>query len=139
MSKRTLANRPDQDRPTLGTSKIVQWLKKHEQKFLYIGGAAFLFGGLAHFATAQSLVLNDERIRCAAHQLLALTEGNLGALLMVVAGIGTIISGAFGAYRAATSLLVVAISAFVLRSFVHIFFNLGSVNPSVCALTSSLP
>jgi divalent metal cation (Fe/Co/Zn/Cd) transporter len=52
-----------------------------------------------------------------------MTEGNLGALIMVVAGIGTIIASAFGAFRAATSLLAVAVGAFVLRSFVEIFFD----------------
>jgi hypothetical protein len=66
---------------------------------------------------------SDKRISCAAQKLLTLVEGNLGALIMVVAGIGTIIASAFGAFRAATSLLAVAIGAFVLRSFVEIFFN----------------
>ena len=42
---------------------------------------------------------------------------------MVAAGLGTIISAAFGQYRAALALLVVAIGAFILRSLVTTFFN----------------
>ncbi len=108
--------------------------EKYSQPILFVVGAGLLGLGLSNVSEAQP-VLNDERIRCAAHQLLALTEGNMGALLMVVAGLATIISAAFGAFRAATSLLVVACSAFILRSLVHIFFNLGPV-PQGCAVTS---
>lgn len=112
-----------------------QFAEKYGRQAMFLTGAGLLGIGLADFSQAQPLVLNDERIRCAAHQLLALTEGNMGALLMVVAGLATIISAAFGAFRAATSLLVVACSAFILRSLVHIFFNLGSVPPG-CAVNS---
>ncbi|MCB0347018.1 MAG: hypothetical protein KDD66_18000 [Bdellovibrionales bacterium] len=106
--------------------------EKYSQPILFVVGAGLLGLGLSNITEAQSLVLNDDRIQCAAHQLLALTEGNMGALLMVVAGLATIISAAFGAFRAATSLLVVACSAFILRSLVHIFFNLGPLPPG-CA------
>jgi|GEM_PF-5307158 len=83
--------------------------------------------------------MNDAKIRCAAQKLLTLMEGNLGALIMVVAGIGTIIASAFGAFRAATSLLAVAIGAFVLRSFVEIFFDAGLDNtPASCNLAGSV-
>jgi len=67
--------------------------------------------------------VNDLQIRCAAKQLIDLLEGNLGALIMVIAGISSIIACAFGAYRAATSMIVVALGSFTLRSFVYIFFN----------------
>lgn len=50
-------------------------------------------------------------------------EGSFGALVMVCAGIGAIVSSAFGQYRAALGLLVVAVGAFVLRSLVGTFFN----------------
>jgi hypothetical protein len=42
---------------------------------------------------------------------------------MVSAGIGAIMSSAFGQYRAALSLLVVALGAFILRSVLSTFFN----------------
>ena len=94
--------------------------------------------GLDKVLQGDSRGLGDEKIRCAAQKLLTLTEGNLGALIMIVAGIGTIIASAFGAYRAATSLLAVALGSFVLRSLVAIFFNasLDSL-PASCTLGGS--
>lgn len=90
-----------------------------------LAGLAILTCGLSDIASAQAK-MNDERITCAVWQLLSLTEGNFGALMMTVAGLSTIIASAFGAFRAATSMLVVACSAFILRSFIEIFFNLGT-------------
>lgn len=68
-------------------------------------------------------LLGDERIAEMTARLFELIEGNAGALVMVLAGIAALISAAFGAYRAAISLLVVAVGAFILRSLVEIFFN----------------
>ena len=65
----------------------------------------------------------DFRIAGFTDRLFSLIEGNLGALIMVVAGIAAIVSAAFGAFRAAVSLLAVAVGAFILRSLVEIFFN----------------
>ncbi len=62
-------------------------------------------------------------ISCAVAQLFLLIEGPFGALIMVVAGIGAIISAAVGGYRAAVSLVVVAVGAFILRSLVSLFFG----------------
>lgn len=50
-------------------------------------------------------------------------EGSFGALIMVIAGIFAIVSAAFGQYKAALGLLVVAVGAYVLRSLVGTFFN----------------
>ena len=50
-------------------------------------------------------------------------EGVFGALIMVIAGIGAIVSAAFGQYRAALGLLAVAIGAFLIRSLVNTFFG----------------
>ena len=44
-------------------------------------------------------------------------------MVMVAAGIGAILSSAFGQYRAALGLLVVAVGAFILRSLLGTFFN----------------
>lgn len=56
-------------------------------------------------------------------ELFALLEGSLGALLMIVAGIGSIIAVAFGSYRSSSSLIVVAIGAFIARSMTEIWFG----------------
>ncbi len=65
----------------------------------------------------------DFRIAEFTERMFSLIEGNLGAMIMVVAGLAAIVSAAFGAFRAAVSLLVVAVGAFILRSLVEIFFN----------------
>ena len=42
---------------------------------------------------------------------------------MAAAGIGAIMSAAFGQFKASLSLMVVAIGAFILRSLMGTFFN----------------
>ena len=59
--------------------------------------------------------------------ILGLIEGRFGILIMLCAGIGAIVSSAFGQYRAALSLLVVALGAFILRSLITVFFNTENI------------
>ena len=66
---------------------------------------------------------NDTRIAEAVNRIFGYLEGSFGALIMVACGLGAIISAAFGQYRAALGLLVVAVGAFILRSLVTTFFN----------------
>lgn len=66
---------------------------------------------------------NDVRFAEATNRIFGYLEGAFGSLVMVAAGLGTIISSAFGQYRAAMGLLVVAVGAFILRSLVSTFFN----------------
>lgn len=58
----------------------------------------------------------------ACDRLLMLIEGPFGALLTTAAGIGAIVSSAMGNFRAAWTLLVVSIGAFILRSYITLFF-----------------
>jgi hypothetical protein len=66
---------------------------------------------------------NDVRLADSLNAILIYIEGTFGAMVMVSAGIGAILSSAFGQYRAALGLLVVAVGAFILRSLVGTFFN----------------
>ncbi len=66
---------------------------------------------------------DDTLNRFAAGNLLMFIEGSFGALIMITAGLGAIIAGAFGAYKAAISLLFVAVGAFILRALVSLFFG----------------
>ena len=59
----------------------------------------------------------------ATNRVFGYLEGSFGALVMVSAGLGSLISSAFGQYRMALSLLVVAVGSFILRSLVTTFFN----------------
>jgi hypothetical protein len=95
--------------------------------------ALFFFGflaitlGTAEFAIAQDSYatpeFDDTLIRNAVGNIFALIEGAFGALIMVISGVIAIVAAAMGAYRAAVSMLIVAIGAFILRSLVSLFFG----------------
>jgi len=100
------------------------------QVALFTLGVVILAAGLATGAmaaddTGSGLVAtyNDTRISNSVNMVLTYLEGSFGALIMVAAGIGAILSAAFGQYKAALGCLVVAIGAFILRSFLGTFFN----------------
>ncbi|MCB0330993.1 MAG: hypothetical protein KDD70_15085 [Bdellovibrionales bacterium] len=93
----------------------------------FLAGLGIILVGTqdASFATTSryNINYNDQRIDTVINAIFTYLEGSFGALVMVAAGIGAIVSSAFGQYRAALGLLVVAIGAFVLRSLVGTFFN----------------
>ena len=97
---------------------------------LFTFGVMILAAGLATGAMAADdsgsglvATYNDTRISNSVNMVLTYLEGSFGALIMVAAGIGAILSAAFGQYKAALGCLVVAIGAFILRSFLGTFFN----------------
>lgn len=96
---------------------------------LFVLGAVLLVAGLSDAVIAQTGSAtnlgnyNDIRVAQFTDRVFAYLEGSMGALIMVAAGLGAVISAAFGQYRAALSLLVVAVGAFILRSLVSTFFN----------------
>lgn len=92
--------------------------------------ALFAFGALLIAAAtsldaeaARTINYNDGRVVEATNGILLYLEGSFGALVMVASGIGAILSSAFGQYRAALGLMVVAIGSFILRSLMSTFFN----------------
>ena len=98
--------------------------ERQAQVMLFVLGVTLLTTGLISDGQAQlELEYNDDRLAEAINGILTYVEGTFGAMVMVAAGIGAIMSSAFGQYRAALGLLVVAVGAFVLRSFVGTFFN----------------
>lgn len=99
---------------------------RHLTALMLLLGTVLLVGGLGELSVAQpglGVDEGDERIEIVTTRIFRLIEGNAGSLIMVIAGLGAIISAAFGAYRAAVGLLVVAVGAFILRALVDIFFN----------------
>jgi len=87
-------------------------------------GLVLVSAGLVDVAMAQDAPDWDQtQIATAAEFLLSMIEGALGALIMIVAGIGAIVAAAMGAYRAAVGMLVVAVGAFILRTLVQLFFG----------------
>jgi len=109
---------------------------KTQMQFLMLGAGALLLtaglSGVAHAASSGSdgveIDYNDDKIASAVKAMFTFLEGSFGALIMVVAGLGAIMSAAFGQYKAALGCLVVAVGAFILRSFVFTFFNTDSID-----------
>lgn len=107
--------------------------KQNTSLMMFLSGLAILSCGLFQISEAQGQQeafrsfakpnFVDTSIRVSVGQLFALIEGALGALIMVVAGLGAIVSSAMGAYRAAVGMLVVAVGAFILRALVSLFFG----------------
>ena len=96
------------------------------QFMLFAIGVTLLSIGLTSGADAAGgahIEYNDVRLGESINAILTYIEGTFGAMVMVAAGIGAILSSAFGQYRAALGLLVVAVGAFILRSLVGTFFN----------------
>lgn len=103
--------------------------EKQARMALFVAGVAILGLGLSHEVSAQvattvtAINYNDDRITNAVNAIMTYLEGSFGALIMAASGIGAIMSAAFGQYKAALSLMVVAVGAFILRSLMSTFFN----------------
>ncbi|RMG40574.1 MAG: hypothetical protein D6719_10505 [Candidatus Dadabacteria bacterium] len=110
---------------------IQDWFSRNERSILFLAGIVLLALGMCEYSTAQGLAAkyNDVRIAEAVNVIITYIEGSFGALIMVVSGIAAIMSAAFGQYRAALSLLVVAVGAFILRSIISTFFNDANIAP----------
>jgi len=67
-----------------------------------------------------------ESVRFAIREICGHMMGNLGGLLMVVAGIGGLASAAFGNFRASQSLIITAIGAFAISSILSLYFPLAA-------------
>lgn len=97
------------------------------QALMLILGTALLAEGLCAEAKAYGdglqVTYNDIRISDAVNAVLTYLEGSFGALVMVAAGLGAILSAAFGQYRAALGCLIIAVGSFILRSVLSTFFN----------------
>ena len=97
--------------------------KRQAQLMLLLLGVAVLSLGMIDGAEARNIKYNDQRVTESVNGVLTYLEGSVGALVMVACGIGAIMSSAFGQYRAALGLMVVAVGAFILRSLMSTFFN----------------
>lgn len=105
--------------------------RTHVQFMLFALGFGLLSVGLVEAVIAQDAPggidqFNDTRINEAVCIVFRYLEGSFGALVMVASGIGAILSAAFGQYRAALGLMVVAIGSFIIRSLTATFFGAGN-------------
>jgi hypothetical protein len=95
------------------------------QCLFLLTGLILIAGGTIEGAQAYSpqARYNDDRIAESVDLILTYINGTFGALIMVSAGIAAILASAFGQYRAALGLLVVAVGSFILRSLISTWFN----------------
>ncbi len=114
---------------------------KQTQIGLFLVGVSLLTLGLSNHSAAQNFSLsfgsnapdasvinyNEDRILAAVRTIFGYIEGAFGALVMVVSGLGAILSSAFGQYKAALGCLVVAVGSFILRSVVATFFDISAI------------
>ncbi len=110
------------------SAAIVAPTEKHARLALFVTGVAVLGLGLSQEVSAQissgaAIQYNDDRINNAVNAIMTYLEGSFGALIMAASGIGAIMSAAFGQYKAAFSLMAVAVGSFILRSLIGTFFN----------------
>ena len=106
--------------------------QKQVQVSLFVVGVTLLVAGITSGVTAQDLDshdihYNDTQIVAALTAILSYVEGTFGALIMVAAGLGAILSSAFGQYKAALGCLIIAVGSFFLRSVMSTFFNVENV------------
>jgi hypothetical protein len=112
--------------------------EKHARTALFVAGVAILGAGLSQdlYAQAGGFVggggggglattgqVNSQRIQLAVSAIMQYLEGSFGALIMAASGVGAIMAAAFGQYKAALSLMVVAVGSFILRNLINTFFN----------------
>ena len=86
-----------------------------------MGGILLLNAGLAEYSMAQADP--NQQIIFGMCNVFALTEGAFGALVMTVSGLIAVVSAAMGAYRAAMSLIIVALGTYLVRPVVILFFG----------------
>jgi hypothetical protein len=66
---------------------------------------------------------NDSRFAGAVDFVMEYVEGSIGATVMAVAGVATVICAAFGQWRLTLSLLILFVGALSLRTMISTFFN----------------
>ncbi|MFN8391907.1 MAG: hypothetical protein U0136_16580 [Bdellovibrionota bacterium] len=98
--------------------RAVAAAERNSSTILFGVGALLLVGGLNELADAQ---VASVQAQAACSRLLAYMETGFGALVAAAAGVGAIVASAVGGFKAAWSLLVVSIGAFILRAYITLF------------------
>ena len=101
--------------------------EKHANLLLLVLGIGLIVSGSMELSLAQDAGGGEggdtERYDQACNRLLGLLEGPFGALVTVAAGVGAVIASAVGGFKMAWTLVVVSVGAFILRSYVTLFFK----------------
>ena len=109
-------------------------LEKHSRVLLLVFGLALVTGGVGGLCDAQEEYIkegaNYEEVELNSGMNASLTkliQGAFGSLVMVVAGLGSFVAAAMGAYKAAGAMLVVAIGAFIARGTISVMSGYDNV------------
>lgn len=99
----------------------------HPMVVLGVCGVALLSLGVTQEVWAaegaQGRASSMPRIREACGALVLFLEGPFGALICAGAGIGAICAAAFGGFKMAWTLVIISVGAFILRSYISLFFG----------------
>ncbi len=87
---------------------------------LNTGVVASSFGAAMNLEGMEEVYFSLDYGVCAIFSLL---EGNFGGLLTAIAGIVAILSSAFGRYGQAYNFLIIAVTCFIMRSFISLFYG----------------
>jgi hypothetical protein len=117
-------------------SKGVVFASRNQNAIMFAAGLGLVLAGAGDLAVAQiegadgiGQDFNTDNIKAINSALVDnLIAGPLGALLMIIAGIGAIFAAVLGAYRMALACLVVAVGCFILKSIVTLFFTTDAFN-----------
>jgi len=108
--------------------------RNYESHLLFTVGSLLLVAGLADIAAAADTTVTivvqdyhpvpDAVIWNATCNVIEFMNGAFGGLMVTISGIIAIISAAFGAFKAASAMLITGGAAFILGDLVDVFFNL---------------
>lgn len=108
-----------------GCVKLTLLAQEHSNLLVAGFGLCLLTTGMSDLASAQVEYIGGRAYEVsengeAQSNFYKLLNGAFGSLVMVVAGLGAMVSAAMGAYKAAVGMLVVAITAFCIRASVNV-------------------
>lgn len=93
----------------------------HPERVIVIVAAVAIVG--TFLLPEAAYAYTDARYRTVCQRVIELFEGPFGAMLTAAAGVGAVICSAIGGFKMAWTCLVVSVSAFILRSYVTVFFQ----------------
>jgi len=104
-----------------------QQFQKHQRVLVFILGIGLMLFSLEQAAYAggsgAGSGFDGDKYGRICSAVLALFEGQFGAMVAASAGLGAIIASAMGGFKMAWSLIVVSVGSFILREYQEMWFN----------------
>lgn len=118
-----------------GCVKLTLSAYQHANLVLSVFALGILFIGVSDLASAQVEYIGGQAYEVSdagANQsnFYRLLNGKFGSLIMVVSGLGAMVSAAMGAYKAAVGMLIVAIGSFGIRASVNVSLGYDDIRYS---------